>query len=675
MEHDPFLDGAEDYCDILQWYSGITLSDNNIPSTFSALSLVHILESIVENIEITTPIVQQTSPYRPHEHIKVLQEEEIALQSAEHPILETITRCSSLHYADIFENISPSAVAHESDLDPLRLQALLAAYGTFSNIDIIKKEEQALKTLENILGNTKKPILQKVFPSTESNFDTYKQNCLKHIQQCAIEHKALMPSPSPKQNVQNFLKILQDPFNTYQSILAYRKVVSWIGVIGGRLIHIDPAGLYIDEFGPCLDVQWHCAAFLWKHATESLTFLWEDSHYKTIAAAFIRTHIAPFIAAHKDLAHKIHLKALLRFIVENIFIILAIKNNHPMQAIQRWLIESHLIKNTLSHEDYALQYRAKINEYTKKAPAAMHPQNTSLLALNRLTQDIQKGTTPLYRSRLLYAERPKEVLHTKPSSAPDVYKGPQYHELQKMLDRYFDATPLALHADRSCYLVQEIRRIMRGEWIDDPEIGFLSLIIGTIFIAEPLRYRPSYVASFMVLDLIEYRSHPRKWDNIFTNTPVNKNFINHCHTTSLDKDTSNTLPQDAKNNSTFKVRDMLGEDLFYQKIDGYYFMANQGSTDIHKNKKTRHPFWHPSKQKLSRIIIEWLHLALTRLGKSATRLPLHAYPIEASDSQAPSSDTWIHRLLEARSNTIAPLDNILQDIQRSTSHLPHGNTL
>ena len=91
-------------------------------------------------------------------------------------------------------------------------------------------------------------------------------------------------------------------------------------------------------------------------------------------------------------------------------------------------------------------------------------------------------------------------------------------------------------------------------------------------------------------------------------------------------------------------------------------MANQNST-----KAAKKGLEHPSKQKFARIIIEWLHLALNRLGMKTGYLP---QPHKRTTQGSVSAQSILKLLIHERASSIAPLDSLLHDIRSNITKTP-----
>lgn len=649
------------YCDVYQWHSGIELTDYNI--SYTAEDLVSMLECIVKDMPMD---MSDTLSYDPIGHMKNLKNQEKEIRSARYAIKQTIENCSSLHYIEIPKNISsatsfPSMIHKDTGVD--QLSFWLKIYYILGSINMFKKKKDLPKRIKLCINKIDQKELTKLFPKIQENNPYPLQGAPLKVAENLVDsfNKIQRKFEKNEKKLKGLLCDIRKDLMEYRRIETLEKsytppAKNWIIEVGGRLLNIRCDGLYVDDFGPSLDIQWQNASFLWDvgrfHRPDITTI-----------TAFVKEYISPVVAQHKYLAQRLHIKKLLFFIREHFHIIKSIikKAKHfkdIIQRIQRWLIEKHLIKPERDHGAYDEMYGQEMKDYKIKS-VVQHSKNTSLLALNLLTQDIQCGDKILYRSRLFYAERPEEAKKVGIDyPQPNSYHGPKYHELQNMLDQYYKDNDVDVSAP--CPIVQALRMMIGGQWVDNPELGFLPLIMGTIFIAEPLRYLPAYVGSLMLLDLIDHRSPPHqahKWHNIFSNQEANENY----HKAISLEETKKDIKKDVKEKCEFEDKkhilpDMWGKRRFYQEIDGYFFMANKDSAKLDDKKE---PLEHPSKQKLARIIVEWLHLALTQLGKKVQRSPFSSKPL-----QSVVSSDLVPRLLEVRSSSIAPLDQLLEGLPK-----------
>ena len=258
-------------------------------------------------------------------------------------------------------------------------------------------------------------------------------------------------------------------------------------------------------------------------------------------------------------------------------------------------------------------------------------------------------------------------------------RGPAYFQLQYNLDQYLNKGSQEICNQRTAHLFQTIRHMLRNSYTIDHVSNFFPTIIGAIFIAESLRYLPSYVGALMLFDLLEHRSNAKKWHNVFTHTKKNTAFqtykenymrkhASRKNTHDLMHEIIKEIEKDARH--PLASKDMFGNALFFQYIDGYSHSANKLSAGIkpHENLlieplNRREVLKHPSKQKFSRIIIEWLHLAFHKMGLSSLRLSQNIPLCNSLHFSGLPSDTFIYKLLQARISSVAPLDDIVQDIK------------
>ena len=656
------------YCDVYQWHSGIELTDYNI--SYTAEDLVSMLECIVKDMPMD---MSDTLSYDPTGHMKNLKDQEQKIRSARYAMSKTIENCSSLHYIEIPKNISCAtsfpSMKHK-DTGVAQLSFWVKLYHTLGAINIHKKKNDLLKRIKLCIHheNMKKKVLTDLFPEIKENNPYPLQGEVLKVAEYLVNNASLdnihkVKLSKDEEKLKGFLCDIRKDFMEYRRIEALEKsytppAKNWIIEVGGRLLNIRCDGLYVDDFGPSLDIQWQNASFLWDvgrfHPPDITTI-----------TAFVKKYISPVVARHKHLAPRLRITDMLIFIEKHFHIIEKLK--HRKDRIQKWLIEKHLIKPERDHGAYDEMYGQEIKDYkikvgvqhSENTSLLQHIENTSLLALNLLTQDIQCGDKILYRSRLFCAERPEEAKKVGIDYPQAIsYHGPEYHELQHMLDQYYKDNDVDVSAP--CPIVQALRMMIGGQWVDNSELGFLPLIMGTIFIAETLRYLPAYVGSLMLLDLIDYRSPPHqahKWHNIFSNQESNENYHKAISLGETKKDIKKDVKKKCESEDKKHILpDMWGKRRFYQEIDGYFFMANKGSARLEDEKESLE---HPSKQKLARIIVEWLHLALTQLGKKVQQLPFSSKPL-----QSVVSSDLVPRLLEARSSSIAPLEELLEGLPK-----------